>query len=205
MCRRFALALLIAAAGLALAGCSSSYKLSDTLAMKDAPADSAPSAMASSAKASSAMASADITGSIAKPSVAPPASQPFPPAANAADDLAKGKQEYRNNRFELAERHFRRATEMHPREAEGWLGLAASYDRLRRFDLADRAYAQAIRLRGPTAEILNNQGYSYMLRGDFKTARAKLDLARHKDPDNKFVANNLAMLVDAARKGKAAE
>jgi Flp pilus assembly protein TadD len=31
---------------------------------------------------------------------------------------------------------------------------------LRRFDLADRAYGQAIRIVGPTAEILNNQGYS---------------------------------------------
>ena len=62
---------------------------------------------------------------------------------------------------------------MHPRDAEAWLGLAASYDRLRRFDLADRAYAQAIGIVGPTAEILNNQGYSYMLRGDYKRARAE--------------------------------
>jgi Flp pilus assembly protein TadD len=57
------------------------------------------------------------------------------------------------------------------RDAEAWLGLAASYDRLRRFDLADRAYAQAIGILGPKTEILNNQGYSYMLRGNFKRAR----------------------------------
>ena len=53
-------------------------------------------------------------------------------------------------------------------------GLAASYDRLRRFDLADRAYAQAIRSSAPTPEILNNQGFSYMLRGDYGRARAQL-------------------------------
>jgi Flp pilus assembly protein TadD len=83
--------------------------------------------------------------------------------------------------------------------------LAASYDRLRRFDLADRAYAQAISILGPTAEILNNQGYSYMLRGDYKTARAKLLAAQRKDPRNKYVANNLALLEESYRKGKALE
>ena len=83
--------------------------------------------------------------------------------------------------------------------------LAASYDRLRRFDLADRAYAQAIKIVGPTVEILNNQGFSYMLRGDFRRARAKLNEAARKDPDNKYVANNLRLLAKAQRKAKAVE
>ena len=82
-------------------------------------------------------------------------------------------------------------------------GLAASYDRLRRFDLADRAYGQAIGILGPTTEILNNQGYSYMLRGDYKRAREKLDAAQRKDPGNKYVQNNLQLLEDSYRNGKA--
>jgi Flp pilus assembly protein TadD len=49
----------------------------------------------------------------------------------------------------MAERYFRRAVETHASDAEAWVGLAASYDRLRRFDLADQAYAEAIRLVGP--------------------------------------------------------
>ena len=48
----------------------------------------------------------------------------------------------------MAERHFRKAVELHPRDAESWLGLAASYDRLKRFDLADRAYQETIRWSG---------------------------------------------------------
>jgi len=92
---------------------------------------------------------------------------------------------------------------LHPRDAEAWLGLAASYDRLRRFDLADRAYNQAIGILGPTTEILNNQGYSYMLRGDYKHAREKLDAALRKDPGNKYVQNNMQLLEDSYRKGKA--
>jgi len=119
------------------------------------------------------------------------------------DALNLGKKQYRANNFGLAEKYFRRAAELHPRDAEVWLGLAASYDRLRRFDLADRAYAQAIGIVGPTAEILNNQGYSYMLRGDYKRAREKLDAALRRDPGNKYVRNNLQLLETSYRTGKA--
>jgi len=119
------------------------------------------------------------------------------------DALSLGKKQYRANNFGLAEKYFRHAAELHPRDAEVWLGLAASYDRLRRFDLADRAYAQAIGIVGPTAEILNNQGYSYMLRGDYKRAREKLDAALRSDPGNKYVQNNLQLLENSYRTGKA--
>jgi Tfp pilus assembly protein PilF len=103
----------------------------------------------------------------------------------------------------LGKKYFRRAVESHPRDAEAWLGLAASYDRLRRFDLADRAYGQAVGILGPTAEILNNQGYSYMLRGDYKRAHAALVAAQRKDPTNKYVQNNLRLLEESYRQGKA--
>jgi tetratricopeptide (TPR) repeat protein len=121
------------------------------------------------------------------------------------DELALGKKHYRANNFGLAEQHFRKAVELHPRDAEAWLGLAASYDRLRRFDLADRAYGEASKIVGETVEILNNEGYSYMLRGDYRRARAKLLLADRKDPGNKYVANNLNLLAASARQGKQVE
>ena len=121
------------------------------------------------------------------------------------DDLSLGKHHFRAANFGLAEQHFRKAAELHPRDAEAWLGLAASYDRLRRFDLADRAYGQAIRIAGPTAEILNNQGYSYMLRGDYPRARVKLAEAQRKAPDNPYVKNNIRLLAESARAGKAIE
>jgi Flp pilus assembly protein TadD len=119
--------------------------------------------------------------------------------------LNLGKKQYRANNFGLPEKYFRHAVELHPRDAEAWLGLAASYDRLRRFDLADRAYRQAISIVGPTAEILNNQGYSYMLRGDYKHAREKLGEARRRDPGNKYVLNNIRLLEDSYRTGNAIE
>lgn len=122
---------------------------------------------------------------------------------NPKDDLNLGKKHYRENSFGLAEQHFRRAVEKGPKDVEAWVGLAASYDKLKRFDLADRAYAQALRLAGPTPEILNNQGYSYLLRGDRRKARATLLQAQAKDPANPYIQNNLNLLDESLREGAA--
>jgi Flp pilus assembly protein TadD len=121
------------------------------------------------------------------------------------DDLSLGKKQYRVENYGMAERYFRHAAELHPRDAEAWLGLAATYDQLRRFDFADRAYSQAIAIVGPTIEILNNQGYSYMLRGDYVRAREKLAAAQRKDPGNKYVLNNIRLLEESSHEAKAIE
>lgn len=118
------------------------------------------------------------------------------------DDLNLGKKHFRARDFGLAERYFRRAVEMSPRAAEAWIGLAASYDRLKRFDEADRAYRQAIAILGPTPEILNNQGYSYLLRGDYKTARTKFNAARAKDPENPRILRNIELMEASLHTGK---
>jgi Flp pilus assembly protein TadD len=119
------------------------------------------------------------------------------------DDLSLGKENFREGNYGLAERFFRKAVENGPRDAEAWLGLAAAYDRLRRFDMADRAYDELIKVAGPTPEILNNKGYSYMLRGDFSRAREILLQARAKAPDNPYIQNNLALLEESVRTRKA--
>ena len=189
--------LVVAAAGLWLAGCSTSSNFPNPFAAKTHGAD-ANAAVPPDADT-------ETTGSVPPPLGVPAAAEPGLLGSDPNDDLSLGKKQYRANNFGLAEKYFRHAAELHPRDAEAWLGLAASYDRLRRFDLADRAYAQAIGIVGPTAEILNNQGYSYMLRGDYKHARAKLVAAQRKDPRNKFVQNNLHLLEASFRKGKAIE
>jgi Flp pilus assembly protein TadD len=149
----------------------------------------------------------EATGSTAAHGVGDsgPAVEPVPPftPSNPHDDLSIARMNFREGNYGLAERYFRKAVESGPREAEAWLGLAASYDRLRRFDLADRAYAQLIGLSGRTPEILNNQGYSYMLRGDFKHAREILAEAQAKAPDNPYIANNLALLEESVRTRRA--
>jgi tetratricopeptide (TPR) repeat protein len=143
-----------------------------------------------------------ITGSVPpKPREGAPTAA-APRSSDPNDDVSLGKKYFRAGNFALAERHFRRAVELHPRDVDSWIGLAASYDRQRRFELADRAYDQATKIAGPTAEILNNRGYSYMLRGDQRRARETLLEAQARDPGNAYVKNNLEMLEASLRKGK---
>ena len=105
-----------------------------------------------------------------------------------------GLEQFNRGNFGLAQRYFKDAVEKAPRDVTAWTGLAASYDRLRRFDLADQAYASAIRLGGVTVQILNDQGYSMMLRGNLSAARRKFAKAYELDPGNPTIANNLKLL-----------
>ena len=187
--------LVVAVAGLMLAGCSSSGMISNPFENKIPGADANASVSPDAGTETTGIMSSDVQAS----------AEPGMFGIDPNDDLNLGKKHYRATNYGLAEKHFRRAVELHPRDAESWLGLAASYDRLRRFELADRSYNQAIGIVGPTAEILNNQGYSYMLRGDYKRARARLMDAQRKDPRNRFVQNNLQLLEESYRKGKAIE
>lgn len=115
------------------------------------------------------------------------------------EPVRMGREHFGRGNYGIAERYFRDAVEKSPRDATGWVGLAASYDRLRRFDLADRAYAQAIKLTGETVQILNNQGYSLMLRGDLQGARRKFLRSYELDPNNPTIANNLELLNASRR------
>lgn len=110
------------------------------------------------------------------------------------EPLRLGMEHFSRGAYGVAERYFRDAVEKAPKDVSAWLGLAASNDRLRRFDLADQAYAQAIRLGGETVLLLNNQGYSYMLRGDLKRARQKFLKAYEQEPRNPIIVNNLKLL-----------
>ena len=125
---------------------------------------------------------------------------PLDPKYYPSDEPLKlGMEHFGRGDYGLAERYFRDAVEKAPRDVTAWVGLAASYDRLRRFDLADQAYSHAIKLRGPTVHILNNQGYSMMLRGNLKEARRKFLKAYELDPGNPTIANNLELLNTSYR------
>ncbi len=195
--------LLVAAACLVwVTGCETSTKLTGLFGQRDEPATTA------SLENPADPAEPPATGSVAAASVdAEP--DPVVNAANPRllgkdpyDELNLGKKYFRSANFALAEKHFRRAVELHPRDAEAWVGLAASYDRLKRFDLADRAYRQAAGIAGDTPEIMNNRGFSYILRGDYRRARQILLAAQARAPDNPFIRNNIELLDKAKRRGK---
>ncbi len=133
---------------------------------------------------------------------APVNAAPVLPGADGKDEISRGRAYFRAGNFAEAELSFDRAARLNPRDAEAWLGLAACYDRMRRFELADRAYVRAVSIKGTTAEILNNQGFSYLLRGDLPRARNMLAAAQKKDPANQYVQNNLQMLEQKERGSK---
>jgi Tfp pilus assembly protein PilF len=110
-----------------------------------------------------------------------------------------GIQRFYEGNFGLSQQYFQDAVEKSPSDVTAWIGLAASYDRLGRFDLADQAYGAAAKLEGSTVRLLNNEGYSYMLRGDLKTARAKFQSAVRLDPNNQTTLNNIKLLDDSTK------
>jgi Flp pilus assembly protein TadD len=110
------------------------------------------------------------------------------------EPLRLGIEHFGRGNYGIAERYFRDAVEKTPKDASAWIGLAASDDRLGRFDLADQAYRAAINLVGETTAILNNRGYSEMLRGKLTAARKDLMKAYAREPNNPIVLNNLKLL-----------
>ena len=110
-----------------------------------------------------------------------------------------GVEHFNRGNYAIAEKYFRDATEKAPNDPASWIGLAGAYDHTGRFDLADRAYRRAIELVGETPQILNNQGYSYMLRGDLRNARVKFELAYQLEPNNSTLLNNIRLLNGSYR------
>ena len=117
--------------------------------------------------------------------------------------LAEAKAHFRNNDFGYSAALYKRAVELDPKNAQGYVGLSASYDRLGRFDLSDRVYASLYNIVGGTAQYYNNVGYSYMLRGNVSAALTNFKKASVLDPDNIVVANNIQILANAAAANRA--
>ena len=119
-----------------LNGCESSTKLGDLFQSKsDTPQNASATEGSSSTQGSSSEQDPASTGSVQ------PAARDAVPGAGAkragkeSEDVSLGKKYFNAGNFTLAERHFRRAVELRPRDLDSWVGLAASYDRLRRFAL----------------------------------------------------------------------
>ncbi len=117
--------------------------------------------------------------------------------------LSEARAHFRLSDFGYSAALYKRYVTLVPNDPQGYVGLAASYDRLRRFDLADRVYASLYRLTGGTAQYYNNLGYSCLLRGDTAKALANLRKANQLDPQNPTVANNLKMLANAMKQTRA--
>jgi Flp pilus assembly protein TadD len=112
------------------------------------------------------------------------------------DLVERAKAHFIHGEYGLAELNYRQAVERYKDNVEAWLGLAASYDHLKRFEEADRVYDVLQRRIGNTPALLNNLGYHYILKGEFGSAEHALLTAQSRDPDNLCIRANLALLAD---------
>lgn len=112
--------------------------------------------------------------------------------------LALGKENFASQNFGLSERYFREAVANRSDNVAAWAGLAASYDQLGNFEKADRAYKALVDLKGNDPRVLNNLGYSYLLRGDYKKARSYFNRAQSANPGLEEVQGNLHLLSKVA-------
>ena len=117
--------------------------------------------------------------------------------------ISEAKESYRKGQYGVAEAKFRKATEdtafgmastSRVATLEAWYGLAASYDQLRRFDLADPVYEHIRSSYGESVTYFNNYGYSLRLRGDRAGARREFEKAMRFAPTCQITRNNLAAL-----------
>lgn len=117
--------------------------------------------------------------------------------------LIKAQRHFHQQEYGLSEKLFRQASADNPKSLDALLGLAASYDQLKRFDLATKTYRRAIKIGGRSPVILNNWGYSYLLRGNVFEARKKFLAAYELEPKNKAVNANLDLLREGIKRNRA--
>ena len=111
--------------------------------------------------------------------------------------VAEAKNQFRSENYGNAGALFYKAVQLAPNDGEAWLGLGASCDRIRRFDLSDYAYRKAYPLIGATAAYYNNVGYSYLLRGKLPDARRNFLKAYELAPNDPTIRNNLELLSNS--------
>lgn len=115
------------------------------------------------------------------------------------DPEAEGRRHFAAGHYGLAEHKYRMAVEARADNASAWIGLAASYDQLRRFDLARRAYDRALAIQGRSPLLLNNLGYHYYLQGDKAKAEQSWRSAAQLEPGNSKILANLELLAAKAQ------
>jgi len=110
--------------------------------------------------------------------------------------LAQGREQFAYGNYGIAVDSFNAAVTIDPTSIRGLNGLAASYDKLGRFDLAERYYSNALALDPSSPVTLNNAGYSQLLQGNAKKAMELFELAASIDPSSPWIAANTELAAN---------
>lgn len=119
-----------------------------------------------------------------------------PVQASSQDPYALGKKQFADGLYGMALKSFRVALVREPRSLDRLNAVAATYDKLGRFDLAERYYAQALGVEPNSVQTLNNIGYSFLMQKDYVSARYYLDqAAKEARTEDKYIGVVGANLV----------
>ena len=120
---------------------------------------------------------------------------------DASDPVERGRALILTRQYGLAIDGLNDVVTRDPGNARALTLLAVAYGQLKRFDLADRYHARALEVDPNSPVVLNNWGYSYLVRGDDRRATNLLERAMATNDGRPIVAANLAL----ARGGDAAK
>jgi hypothetical protein len=115
------------------------------------------------------------------------------PASDFETAMTRGKANFAAGKYGIALGQFEQALLMQPNSVRALNAIAATYDQQRNFSLADQYYMRAFRLAPSSSDLLNNVGYSHVLRGDPAGAQSYFALAKSLDPGNQVLAANLRL------------
>ena len=121
-----------------------------------------------------------------------------------ADPIEAGRAELATGQYGLAIDSLTRVVQAEPRNARALSLLALGYDRIHRYDLADRYYAAALKVDPQHAMTLNNWGYSRLLRRDYAEADRLLRLASQARRNDPVIEANLRLRANAGKEPTAA-
>lgn len=107
--------------------------------------------------------------------------------------MERGKTHFATHQYGLALQAFRDALAEDPGSTRALNAVAATFDQIGRFDLAEKYYKRALEIDPQSVETLNNLGYSHYLRGEPDEARKYLALAVLLDGEASTARANLAL------------
>jgi Flp pilus assembly protein TadD len=135
-----------------------------------------------------AFASGDYAGALARYMALLPAN-----AQNSAMYERAAIASFKTGKLEEAERLLAKATSLPGASWRAWNARGVLADFGRDWAAADAAYAKAAELAPNRAEVLNNIGWSLLVRGRWKEALSLLERAAALDPGSARIADNLEL------------
>jgi tetratricopeptide (TPR) repeat protein len=112
---------------------------------------------------------------------------------DASDPVERARALVLTGQYGLAIEGLSEAVTRDPGNARALSLLAVSYAQLKRFDLADRYHAEALEIEPSSVIVLNNWGYSYLMRGNGSRAADLLARAAAANDGRPIVTANLAL------------